>query len=393
MRLSNISTVLAIGCSVIMISAVRLPGATIQRFKVKVVAEQANLRERPDIGSAILQMIPEGTILEADKKEGEWYLVRYTLEDGGVIAGYIHESLVSVAQEARPVSKNRGQEPQEAATRPDRATPAGTARPQRGSRRRTDPDIRISFSGGWSRILGGDLNGGAKGFADYYGASLGVPPQGSIGALHSTLHAGFELAFQIIPRLYLGVATEVLEGSQKSGADYAMEPVTGRYTAKPGIRAIPAKVTLAFYPLRSGYVKAAFGYYFVSADYYYRTSAGPLDWQEWKARTTSQGLGVEGTAGGEWDLSPRLVFFAEAGARYVKINRFVGKETYSDAFTEEQLTNGTLYHFLKTGSDLQDHALLFVRETTPTEEGVVEAREAEVDLSGIVLRIGLRIRF
>src|SRR5512135_407097 len=68
--------------------------------KLKVTAEQANLREKPDISSAVVQQIPEGTVLEADKKDGEWYLVRYTLEDGGVIAGYIHESLVTVVGQA-----------------------------------------------------------------------------------------------------------------------------------------------------------------------------------------------------------------------------------------------------------------------------------------------------
>ena len=70
--------------------------------KIKVTAEQANLREKPDIGSGIVQQIPEGTVLDADRKEGEWYFVRYTLEDGGVIGGYIHESLVQVVEGAAP---------------------------------------------------------------------------------------------------------------------------------------------------------------------------------------------------------------------------------------------------------------------------------------------------
>jgi len=38
-------------------------------MKIKVTAEQANLREKPDIGSGIVQQIPEGTVLEADRKE------------------------------------------------------------------------------------------------------------------------------------------------------------------------------------------------------------------------------------------------------------------------------------------------------------------------------------
>src|SRR5512136_3112683 len=78
--------------------------APVRLTKIKVTAEQANLREKPDIGSSIVQQIPEGTVLDADKKEGEWYFVRYALEDGGVIGGWIHESLVEVVEGAAPVT-------------------------------------------------------------------------------------------------------------------------------------------------------------------------------------------------------------------------------------------------------------------------------------------------
>ena len=79
-------------------------------MKIKVTAEQANIREKPDIGSAIVQQIPEGAILDADKKEGEWFFVRYTLEDGGVIGGYIHESLVEGVEEGGAVRETNGTE-------------------------------------------------------------------------------------------------------------------------------------------------------------------------------------------------------------------------------------------------------------------------------------------
>src|SRR5512143_550423 len=108
-----------------------LPAAGQERsIRVKGTAEQANLRERPDISSAVVQQIPEGTVLEADKKEGEWYLVRYTLEDGGVIAGYIHESLVTVVEgeavaPAKPVQP--AQPPRGAETRPATGTQMSAA--------------------------------------------------------------------------------------------------------------------------------------------------------------------------------------------------------------------------------------------------------------------------
>ena len=63
-------------------------------FKIEVTAEQANIRDTPDIGSPVVQQLPEGSVLEAEKKQGEWYMVRFTRDDGLVARGYIHESLV-----------------------------------------------------------------------------------------------------------------------------------------------------------------------------------------------------------------------------------------------------------------------------------------------------------
>ena len=56
-------------------------------IKLRVTAEQANVREKPDIVSAILQQFPEGATLEAERKEGEWYAVLLEKEGGGFVLG------------------------------------------------------------------------------------------------------------------------------------------------------------------------------------------------------------------------------------------------------------------------------------------------------------------
>ena len=91
--------------------------APARTMKIKVTAEQANLREKPDIGSGIVQQIPEGTVLEADRKEGEWFFVRYALEDGGVLGGWIHESLVEVVPAAAGFAPAGGAAPSTTWTR------------------------------------------------------------------------------------------------------------------------------------------------------------------------------------------------------------------------------------------------------------------------------------
>src|SRR5512137_2694708 len=98
MRMKSIVISLLVTLAAGVMSVAAAQDAPARATKIKVTAEQANLREKPDIGSSIVQQIPEGTVLEADRKEGEWYFVRYTLEDGGVIGGWIHESLVEVVE-------------------------------------------------------------------------------------------------------------------------------------------------------------------------------------------------------------------------------------------------------------------------------------------------------
>jgi hypothetical protein len=216
---------------------------------------------------------------------------------------------------------------------------------------------------------------------------------GEVDPLRTALALGFEFSFQISPGIYLGAGTGLLRGSEKSLVDYPLEPIPGTFTAKPSVQATPVRISLSFYPLENWYIKGAVGYYFAKTQYFYRMFAGPVDWQEWTGKTTSQGLGAEGSAGAEWDITSNLRLFLEAGYRYAKIKRFVGKEFYSDAGIEDLVTEGTLYFFQKTGPNERIHPLLFVRETLPDEEGVVEAREAQVDFSGAVLRIGIRVRF
>src|SRR5512143_2723441 len=97
----SVVLILAVGALLATASA----GGQARTTRLKVTADQANLREKPDIGSSIVQAIPSGTVLEADRKEGEWYFVRYTLEDGGVIGGWIHESLVEVLEAGGAVAE------------------------------------------------------------------------------------------------------------------------------------------------------------------------------------------------------------------------------------------------------------------------------------------------
>jgi len=366
-----------------------------QVFRLRIIAEQANLRERPDIGSAIVQLVPEGTFLEADRKEGEWFFVRYTLEDGGVIGGYVHESLVVVVEgpaekkarpaEIKPATEETVKIPSVRARAAGSPAAAGPASP-----------VELSFWTGMFFLNPRDLNEGVEGVAGFNSAFWGFPYNGTVDEVRLGGAAGLEISYRANSWLALGLRISNLAAWNKSSVDIPVITIDGQsyYTLdlKPEIRILPVTLTVRFYPARDFYVHGSLGYYSVKAGYLYglETEDG---WQQWKGTVSSGCFGGEAGLGGDWRLSHRWSLFYEAGFRLGTAASLEGTERYSESGGVTLETAGTLWYFKKTGVDSSSYPLVFIRETKPAEEGVTSARPAEVNISGVSLKIGLRFRF
>jgi hypothetical protein len=356
-------------------------------FKVKVTAEQANLREKPDIGSAVVQQIPEGTILEADRKEGEWYLVRYTLEDGGVIAGYIHESLVVV--EGQPVPQAKPAAASQTPPPPERTSAVFPVY-------ESAIPFEIYLSAAGSTVVADDLNKGAGGFADANGAFLGLPPSGSVGTLRLTYVLGLEICYRVSPWISIGVGLDFLKGWRSSRIDYPTgDPalVTPNTTTRPSVQAVPVKLNVRFYPRPDFYIRGTAAYYTVKAGYGYRFVPSEAVWQEWRGEATAHTLGMEVAAGGEWAISSKMLFFAEAGFRLAQLEKFNGTGSYRDSSGANVTEAGSLWYYQARGADGRGYNLLFVHAAEPSGTDVLGARKATLNLTGTTLKAGVKFRF
>jgi len=357
--------------------------------KIKVTAEQANLREKPDIGSAIVQQIPEGAVLETDRKDGEWYFVRYTLEDGGVIGGWIHESLVQVVEEAK--AQPAGETGTKPAQRP--------ARPARPRPRLPSLDFRsgpvpleISFSLGAATLAPRDLNNGTQGFVDRTAASAGLAAPDSVQILRAAPVLGFELAWRIDARWTIGLGADYLRGANGGRAELGGTDVIETAATKPSARVVPVKVIARFYPGAGFYVRGALGLYAVKAGYLFRRE-GAGAWEQWKGSASTTGLGGEAAFGGEWDIAPRTLLFLEAGLRMASVDGLTGQNSYTNSDGRSVREAGTLYDYRQAADGGNAYPMVLVQAAPPSGTGISDARRTRVNVSGTSFRIGVRYRF
>ena len=358
-------------------------------FKVKITAEQANLREKPDLGSSIVQQIPEGTVLEADKKEGEWFFVRYTLEDGGVIGGYIHESLVEVIDQGAAPAPER-KTPERETFQRQRAAAAGPVKPF--GRNAPASRLEFSLSGGVGWTAPRDLNDGAQGFADATAALLGLPVSGPVDTLHLATLVGLELSYMVSPWLSLGLGVDYFWGANRGRIEFTDGVLSETLQTRPAARAIPVKLNARFYPGKGFYIRGSLGLYFVKAGYLYRLEWED-GWQEWKGAATAHRFGAEAAFGGDWKVGANTSFFVEAGFRMASFSGLSGQDVFRNPDGETLTEAGTLYFFRKEGADARVYPQLFIGDSKLAEAGVVDSRRADINLSGMAARAGFRYRF
>src|SRR5512143_1430615 len=227
----SVVLILAVGA----LLATAAAGGQARTTRLTVTADQANLREKPDIGSSIVQAIPSGTVLEADRKDGEWYYVRYTLEDGGVIGGWIHESLVTVVEKGagaeRPAEKPVPRTPATGRERGPRPPRTGGIKPPEF--RTGAIPLEFSVSAGVATLAPRDLNDATRGDVDWYAASSGLVSAQEPDLLHIAGVIGFELSYRFSPQLSFGVGADYLRGSNADRVDLVSTEAAGTVSTKP----------------------------------------------------------------------------------------------------------------------------------------------------------------
>lgn len=365
-------------------------------LKLKVAAEQANIRLKPDIGSIIIQQVPQGTILESSGKEGAWYKIKIETEEPELTFGYVHESLVIVIsappeKEQKEITEKveEPEKPEEKEEPGEPQIPPITLPP---SFQPAQFPFSLSLTGGGNYVHGGDLNSGAKGLADFYSDSLALEGKGKVKPARLSYIYGGELSFMPFSNLSLGLGVDYFLGEKESRVEFRGASTTNVYITRPKIWAVPLRLFLSYYPLPRLYFKAGVEYYFAKCAYFYRYEREEF-WQEWKGEAKARDFGFIGGFGFEWRLASPLSFVIEAIGRYARITGFTGTDNYRDSEGLESTVEGKLYFYQKLriiGEKGYPHLRIHEKKPSAYVSDVVEAK---VNFSGISLKFGLKLRF
>ncbi len=378
-------------------------------IKVKVVTEQANIRKDPDIGSPIIYRAPQGSILEVETKQGEWYHVRFVSDRGQDSLGYVHESLVSLISRP-PVSKPAGKSPPETVKKlpPKPIPPPEKPRQAQPETKPPVPEeelpapasgvswerppLRVSLSCALSYRGIDDLNSGAQGLAGYYEADLAGQSEDTVKPLHLVYIFGTEIQAELLPGLFVGLGLDYLRGSRESGVFISGAETANVYSTQPQVRAVPILLSAAYFVQPSLYIKGGLEYYFAHCQYHYRFEQGEF-WQEWQGKADSHGFGLMAGLGFEKAVTPQISFFAEATGHLANIKDFEGSNLTLDSEGTESEESGTLYLYQGHITEQSSYPLVFIRVRKPTEADVSDPQPASINFSGFSLRLGFSYRF
>lgn len=264
--------------------------------------------------------------------------------------------------------------------------------------------FRVKLSGGYGTMATGDYNSFGAGLDDVLSAleALGATTEGEF----NKINLGFEYEAEFIISLPAGFGVGVGVGYIHRGKMTEMNasiPLVGSASASidPKIKAMPINVSAYYFtpgiaPLKF-FVYGGFGYYFGKLTTDIRENSTPPDfWSKQEATLKDQSFGLHGGVGLEFKMAPRIAVFIEGRARYCKLKSWNGDGTYEDSDGFIYTDEGLMWYFEELDQNYGSGEWLpaiTIATGSPSGPNIRNAREFEVNLSGISLRTGIRISF
>jgi hypothetical protein len=198
--------------------------------------------------------------------------------------------------------------------------------------------------------------------------------------------------YWISPRIGIGCAAEIVYAGDEGLVTFRSGGREAQLEIIPEIDSIPVRIHVVLSPFPAFVAKAGFEYHFARCRYLYRLSDAEAQ-TEWKGDSKARGFGLFASLSWERPIFGPVSILIEASGRFVRVSGFKGTDVSKRPDGISTTEDGTLYFYTGKIDDGDAFPLMFVRERPPSEAGVYDPREARIDLTGISLRTGLKIRF
>jgi len=293
-------------------------------YKLRVSVATANIRLKPSLESTVISRAPHGAILNAEEKIGEWYKIKLPPDEQGIVlTGYIHQSIVEVLEETKEEIKREEKskevtpkpipEPVVKEERPIKAKPQYI--PKRAQRR----NLAFSFYSSYGIVSMSDVN---KIFNEINRWTKLYYPEETdeLENLCGGLDFFFEGRFFIFPEIALGLEV----GRIVRDSDLILVTEHGRMDLKSS--GFPLTLNGYLYPLPeneiSPYIRGGIGMLFYS-----EKLRAVENGDKYEGKYSGTGLVFRLAGGAEYFFLSSLSIGGEIGYKIAKVRTIKVKES------------------------------------------------------------------
>jgi opacity protein-like surface antigen len=270
-----------------------------------------------------------------------------------------------------------------------------------------EPAKKFAFklSGGYGSLGGGDLPvifEGINELLQNVAQLVGGTVSGELENAKGGPEFGGEVIYNLTGRLGIGLGVEYIRKSIIGQTEMRVGTLARvLFGWEPVFEGVPFTLNGHYHlPITSklsGFVRAGVGYYFATMNYKTREEnevMGVVDWSENVGTAKKSGLGFQGGLGLEYSVSGNIALFIEGGGRYVNLKDWDVDNTHRSIYGIERETGTTYWYVMKYNADTGKYYPTFeLGDEKPSGPFIKNARKAEISLSGITFKLGVKFGF
>ena len=264
--------------------------------------------------------------------------------------------------------------------------------------------FRLKLTSGYGTMTTGDYNSFGAGLDSLLSTleALGATTEGEFNKINPGFEYEAEFILSLPAGFGVGVGVGYIQRSKMTELSASI-PLIGSASAsiEPKITAIPINLSAYYFtpgiaPLKF-FVYGGIGYYYgrLTADIR-ENSTLPTFWSEQEGRLKDQGFGLHGGVGLEFKVALKIALFIEGRAKYCKLKSWNGDATYEDSDGNTGDEVGSMWYFEELDQNYGSGEWFpgtTIATSPPSGPDIRNVRKFEVNLSGVSLRTGIRIKF